>query len=89
MFFTDDVQADYERMKARGAEFTIVWIRPAVTSFGIFQRVFGRNGFLNRNLPQRIGRLNTDTCQEPHTTRHAFLRTVGAANSRRRCTLCQ
>jgi len=22
MFFTDDVQADYERMKARGAEFT-------------------------------------------------------------------
>ena len=23
MFFTDDVQADYERMKARGAEFTI------------------------------------------------------------------
>ena len=24
MFFTDDVQADYERMKARGAEFTMV-----------------------------------------------------------------
>ena len=23
MFFTDDVQADYERMKARGAEFTM------------------------------------------------------------------
>jgi predicted enzyme related to lactoylglutathione lyase len=23
MFFTDDVQADYERMKARGAEFTV------------------------------------------------------------------
>jgi predicted enzyme related to lactoylglutathione lyase len=23
MFFTDDVQADYERMKARGAEFTL------------------------------------------------------------------
>jgi predicted enzyme related to lactoylglutathione lyase len=23
MFFTDDLQADYERMKARGAEFTI------------------------------------------------------------------
>src|SRR6185503_5833069 len=23
MFFTDDVQADFERMKARGAEFTI------------------------------------------------------------------
>ena len=22
MFFTDDVQADYDRMKARGAEFT-------------------------------------------------------------------
>jgi predicted enzyme related to lactoylglutathione lyase len=24
MFFTDDVQADYERMKARGAEFTML-----------------------------------------------------------------
>ncbi len=24
MFFTDDVQADYERMKARGAEFTVL-----------------------------------------------------------------
>jgi glyoxalase/bleomycin resistance protein/dioxygenase superfamily protein len=23
MFFTDDVQADYERLKARGAEFTM------------------------------------------------------------------
>ena len=23
MFFTDDVQADYERMKSRGAEFTM------------------------------------------------------------------
>jgi predicted enzyme related to lactoylglutathione lyase len=23
MFFTDDVQADYERMRARGAEFTM------------------------------------------------------------------
>jgi predicted enzyme related to lactoylglutathione lyase len=23
MFYTDDVQADYERMKARGAEFTM------------------------------------------------------------------
>ena len=23
MFFTDDVQADYERMKARGANFTM------------------------------------------------------------------
>jgi len=23
MFFTDDVQADFERMKARGAEFTM------------------------------------------------------------------
>jgi predicted enzyme related to lactoylglutathione lyase len=23
MFFTDDVQADYERIKARGAEFTM------------------------------------------------------------------
>ena len=23
MFFSDDVQADYERMKARGAEFTM------------------------------------------------------------------
>ncbi len=23
MFYTDDVQADYERMKARGAEFTV------------------------------------------------------------------
>jgi predicted enzyme related to lactoylglutathione lyase len=23
MFFTDDVQADYERMKARGADFTM------------------------------------------------------------------
>jgi predicted enzyme related to lactoylglutathione lyase len=23
MFFTDDVQADYDRMKARGAEFTM------------------------------------------------------------------
>jgi predicted enzyme related to lactoylglutathione lyase len=23
MFFTDNVQADYERMKARGAEFTM------------------------------------------------------------------
>jgi predicted enzyme related to lactoylglutathione lyase len=23
MFFTDDVQADYERMKERGAEFTM------------------------------------------------------------------
>jgi predicted enzyme related to lactoylglutathione lyase len=23
MFFTDDVKADYERMKARGAEFTM------------------------------------------------------------------
>jgi len=23
MFFTDDVQADYERMKGRGAEFTM------------------------------------------------------------------
>ena len=23
MFFTDDVQADYERMKGRGAEFTL------------------------------------------------------------------
>lgn len=23
MFFTDDIQADYDRMKARGAEFTM------------------------------------------------------------------
>ena len=34
MFFTDDVQADYERMKARGAEFTM----PAKTAQALLQR---------------------------------------------------
>src|SRR5437879_13113150 len=41
MFFTDDVQADYERMKARGAEFTMTPMDVTASKIAILKDACG------------------------------------------------